>query len=183
VTYLSEGVHKFTLKSGKAFTIYASPYQPECGDWAFGYKRTEDRFSLPPAPGMRSIAQQPIPNNVDIVMTHGPPRGILDLIPSKNEHTGCDVLLHAMQRVRPLMHCFGHIHEGYGVEVKTWDYWHETPSQNGVVRQATAKGMTSRSLGLTSGSETLMVNAAIMDDRNYPCHAPWIIELQIPSQS
>jgi predicted MPP superfamily phosphohydrolase len=30
VTYLTEGVHEFTLKNGAHLTVYASPWQPEC---------------------------------------------------------------------------------------------------------------------------------------------------------
>jgi hypothetical protein len=50
VTYLREGMHTFTLKSRARFTLYASPYQPKFGDWAFGYERDEDRFNTA-APG------------------------------------------------------------------------------------------------------------------------------------
>lgn len=30
VTYLIEGLHKFSLANGASFTIYVSPWQPEC---------------------------------------------------------------------------------------------------------------------------------------------------------
>jgi hypothetical protein len=30
VTYLTEGIHTFRLKNGAQFTVYASPWQPEC---------------------------------------------------------------------------------------------------------------------------------------------------------
>jgi hypothetical protein len=30
VTYLTEGLHNFSLANGASFTIYASPWQPEC---------------------------------------------------------------------------------------------------------------------------------------------------------
>jgi hypothetical protein len=30
IHYLTEGVHKFSLSNGAIFTVYASPYQPEC---------------------------------------------------------------------------------------------------------------------------------------------------------
>ncbi|KAF2773020.1 MFS general substrate transporter [Teratosphaeria nubilosa] len=105
VTYLTEGRYEFTLPSGKHFSIFVSPYQPECGDWAFGYKKYEDRWQ--------------IPEDVDIVMTHGPAKGVLDY--GHNQHLGCQHLLSATERSRPLLHCFGHIHEGYGAETKHWD--------------------------------------------------------------
>lgn len=82
VTYLEEGTHTFNLKSGARFTVYASPYQPEFNSWAFSYDHKEDRFNLPGqvAEAVRSIAQNPVPDfpGVDIMMTHGFPKGILD---------------------------------------------------------------------------------------------------------
>ncbi|MCJ1387498.1 hypothetical protein MMC18_000341 [Xylographa bjoerkii] len=121
VTYLVEGTHSFTLKSGARFTIYVSPYTPACGDWAFAYEHNEERFNGPHqvADGVPSIATKPIPDGVDIVMTHGPPKGILDWCPQGN--VGCGNVLQAVRRVKPMMHCFGHVHEGNGVEVIEWE--------------------------------------------------------------
>jgi Icc-related predicted phosphoesterase len=71
-----------------------------------------------------------IPAGVDILMTHGPPRGILDGVTRFNEdlypsdeslftkHLGCEALLEALGRVKPRFHVFGHIHEGYGIVEK-----------------------------------------------------------------
>lgn len=118
VTYLTEGTHTFNLSNGAKFTIYTSPYQPEFNNWAFPYARNQDRFNLPyqVAKGITSIADEPVPNfpGIDIMMTHGPPRGILDA------GLGCDNLLRAVGRARPLLYCFGHIHEGYGANMVTW---------------------------------------------------------------
>jgi len=54
-----------------------------------------------------------------VLITHGPPHGFLDLVPCDRaeayENTGCEELLLAVVRVRPRLHVFGHIHEGYGV--------------------------------------------------------------------
>jgi hypothetical protein len=77
ITYLTEGTHTFTLKNGTTFSVFISPYQPECGEWAFDYPRSQDHFG-----------EANIPKNVDIVMTHGPPAGCLDLIPGKQENAG-----------------------------------------------------------------------------------------------
>ena len=120
VLFLNEGAHSFTLKSGARFTIYVSPYTPAYGDWAFAYKHHEDRFNKPDhvTNGATSIATHPIPDAVDIVMTHGPPKGILDWCPEGN--VGCNNLLQAIRRVKPRMHCFGHIHESNGVEIIDW---------------------------------------------------------------
>ena len=117
VTFLTEGTRSFTLKIGAKFSIYVSPYTPAFSDWAFAYSPHQDRFNSPQqtANGVTSITTNPIPNDIDIVMTHGPPRGILDWCPQGN--VGCPNLFHALRRVKPLMHCFGHIHEGNGIEV------------------------------------------------------------------
>lgn len=50
--------------------------------------------------------------NTDILITHGPPHGILDEVNGCN--VGCEELLLAVQRIKPKYHIFGHIHEGYG---------------------------------------------------------------------
>ncbi|KAL8750588.1 MAG: hypothetical protein Q9199_006965, partial [Rusavskia elegans] len=121
VTYLIEGTHEFKLANGATFKIYVSPYTPAYGDWAFAYARSEDRFNAPAdveKKGSKSIAINPIPEDADIVMTHGPPKGILDLC--ANGNVGCGNLLAAIRRVKPMVHCFGHVHEGSGVEVVDW---------------------------------------------------------------
>jgi Icc-related predicted phosphoesterase len=116
IAYLEEGTHSFTLKSGAGFTVYASSYQPEFNNWAFGYERWEDRFnsSQQVAEGVKLIAQNLVLDfpGVDIMITHGPPRDILDQC--EQESMGCDNLLRAAGRARPRLYCFGHIHERYG---------------------------------------------------------------------
>ncbi len=49
----------------------------------------------------------------DVLITHGPPHGILDRT-FRGEQAGCADLRDALRRVRPKLHVFGHIHEGYG---------------------------------------------------------------------
>ena len=60
------------------------------------------------------------PNGLNaLLITHGPPQGILDLVPrdmtGTYEHMGCEELLLAVERIKPKLHVFGHIHEGDGV--------------------------------------------------------------------
>lgn len=83
VTFLTEGTHAFTLKTGAKFLIYVSPYTPAYGDWAFVYEPHQDRFNEPDqvGDGITSIATESIPDGIDIVMTHGPPMRILDWCP------------------------------------------------------------------------------------------------------
>lgn len=185
VAYLAEGRHEFTLQNGVSFSIFVSPYQPECGNWAFGYKHTEDRWSN-------------IPDDVEIVMTHGPPKGVLDFAP-KHGHVGCESLLNGIKRSRPLMHCFGHIHEGYGAEMKLWDGSESSHHGNSNSSEAcedvdssddedcseivrvtkTGTDDQGTSFTLNPGGSTLMVNAAIMDDDDDPKNAPFLVELPL----
>jgi len=52
-----------------------------------------------------------IPFDTDILITHGPPKGILD------SGMGCEELLLQVNRVRPKIHCFGHVHGQNGSEI------------------------------------------------------------------
>ena len=84
--------------------IYGSPWQPKFFAWAFNLERgaeIKEKWAL-------------IPNDIDILITHGPPHGILDQT-LRADHAGCEELLKAIQtRIKPRYHIFGHIHEGYG---------------------------------------------------------------------
>lgn len=55
-----------------------------------------------------------MPKEIDILITHGPPLGILDIEPGELEEEGDPELLEAVNRVKPRLHVFGHIHGGYG---------------------------------------------------------------------
>jgi Icc-related predicted phosphoesterase len=56
-----------------------------------------------------------IPDGTDILITHGPPYGVLDTAPGSNLHEGCPELLEAVRLIEPRLHVFGHIHGAYGV--------------------------------------------------------------------
>lgn len=83
--------------------IWGSPTTPLYGG-AFGRSNPDDRKRL--------WAQ--IPDNLDIVVTHGPPFAILDHSRSLERREGCPQLLEAVFRAFPRVHVFGHIHHGYG---------------------------------------------------------------------
>lgn len=137
VTFLDEGEHEVALANGARVRVYASPYTPEFLDWGFPHRRDEDRFNPASASfsDARSVlAQAPVPSfshsagaaaaaPIDIMITHGPPWGRLDEVPQRNGtflNTGCSHLLRALMRAKPLIHCFGHIHEGHGAERVEW---------------------------------------------------------------
>ncbi|KAI9649643.1 hypothetical protein NHQ30_002224 [Ciborinia camelliae] len=184
VTYVKEGTHTFTLKNGAKFTVYASPYT--CGNMAFQYQANEDRFNdaTQVAPTQISIDDNPIPEEVDIVMTHGPPRTILDQV--DGDYKGCPNLLRAVGRVRPLMHCFGHIREGNGANLVTW-------KPDGSVKDpSSATPMETEQINeypytiewpIQSRKQTLMVNAAIMMNTAKgmrPNYKPFVVSLDLP---
>jgi Icc-related predicted phosphoesterase len=81
--------------------FWGSPITPWFNDWAF------NRYSW-------NIGRHWdwIPSKIDILITHGPPFGILDTMDGK--HLGCPLLLEKVKKVKPKYHIFGHIHEGYG---------------------------------------------------------------------
>ena len=54
-----------------------------------------------------------IESDVDIIVNHGPPYGVLDLT-FNGVNAGCPELLKAIQRIQPKYCVFGHIHEQYG---------------------------------------------------------------------
>ncbi len=57
-----------------------------------------------------------IPEDTDVLITHGPPKGIGDeaLAGLWCQNVGCVDLLHRIKQLRLKAHIFGHIHEGYG---------------------------------------------------------------------
>jgi Icc-related predicted phosphoesterase len=83
--------------------VYGSPWQPWHHDWAFNLRR---------GPEIRAVWDR-IPADTDLLVTHGPPAGILDRTRHGLE-VGCEDLLRAVERVRPKAHVFGHIHEAPG---------------------------------------------------------------------
>lgn len=175
-TCLTAGTHSFTLKSGATFSIYASPYTPAFCNWAFAYEHNEDRFNVSDQTDGTPTARNSIPQDVDIVMMHGPSKGILDWCPQGN--MGCENLLHAMRRVKPKMHCFGHIHESNGIRIVDWEtfelgtYLQEEPSENPYPEPFEWRD--------SDGGRTLAVNAAIMTGDFEAENAPWLVNLELP---
>ncbi len=91
--------------------IYGAPWQPRFYDWAFNLDRGAEM-----AEKWKSI-----PDDVDILITHGPPYGILDEVPreDRTENTGCEELRKKVEEIaksgKLKLHVFGHIHCGYGL--------------------------------------------------------------------
>jgi len=84
--------------------IYGSPWQPEFYNWAFNLPRNGDKLKE---------KWKAIPENIDILITHGPPFGCLDKT-IQGQSVGCEILTEEIKRINPIIHCFGHIHYSYG---------------------------------------------------------------------
>jgi len=117
--------------------IYGSPWQPWFHDWAFNLQRGHElrnKWAL-------------IPDNVNILVTHGPPFGILD-VTNRMQGVGCEDLARRIKRLGYLQaHIFGHIHEGYG------------------------------RYSLEDEGQVVYVNASTCDDYYSPCNPPIVIEV------
>jgi hypothetical protein len=73
--------------------FWGSPWQPEFCNWAFNLPRGRalaDKWAL-------------IPEGLDVLVTHGPPRGIGD-VATFGGHTGCEDLLSRLRVARPRLH-------------------------------------------------------------------------------
>jgi predicted phosphohydrolase len=84
-------------------TFWGSPWQPWFYDWAFNIRRGP----------MIAAKWSLIPPRTDVLVTHGPPMGILDFV--HGEHVGCADLRERVDTIRPKVHVFGDIHDGSGL--------------------------------------------------------------------
>ncbi|WEW56585.1 hypothetical protein PRK78_002032 [Emydomyces testavorans] len=189
ITFLDEGIHRFNLSNGASLTVYASPYTPSASGWGFAYHPENGHdFS--------------IEDSVDVVITHGPPRGISDYTLAR-QRAGCPKLFEAVARARPQLHCFGHIHEGWGARLVTWrDEPSEVPShftdidndrsitiaklstlkerknEHQLERCCSTSHCTGDANPIEKETQTLFVNAAIQGiDEQQP---PWVVDIELP---
>ena len=122
--------------------VWGSPWTPWFQDWAFNFAQGPQ--------GEREAEKHyaTVPSDTQLLITHGPPRGILDRLDSHGSDPGAHVgSLALRERVRSLpqlrAHIFGHIHSAHG---------------------------TSR------GGDVLFINAAICDELYQPTQLPIVIE-------
>lgn len=122
------------------YKIYGSPITPFFYGWEWNVHR---------GPEIAKIWSK-IPNDIDILITHGPPYEILDLIEDdfsgRDLHQGCQDLMNKINDLANLkFHVFGHLHFQGGNQI--------------ILNNKT------------------FINAAICDDRHRPIHLPQIIEI------
>jgi Icc-related predicted phosphoesterase len=85
--------------------FYGSPMTPLYGG-AFGKSSSSER----------SQHWSKIHDDTHILVTHGPPHGILDLSPGQLDRMGDPELLYRIRELRSLrLHAFGHVHGAYGL--------------------------------------------------------------------
>ena len=100
VTYLQDDEH---LIDG--VKLYGTPWQPEFCNWAFNLPRRGDGLMA---------KWGAIPKDTDILITHGPAYGHLDVSGYGGQNVGCELLRERIDKVKPLIHVFGHIHGSAG---------------------------------------------------------------------
>ena len=98
----------------EGFKIWGSPMTPAFQQMRAGltFYTNSDREAKGVWRGM--------PRDTDILLTHGPPYGYLDVVVRNwdymmTEHVGDKMLLDKVNKVKPKYHAFGHVHEGYGI--------------------------------------------------------------------
>lgn len=114
------GNHDFELESGgfrftnatllqdqlveiEGLSIYGAPWCPDLSGFAY-YADPETLIEK----------WKMIPTGIDVLVTHTPPHGILDVPTSGDVHLGCPYLKAELMRIQPRLHCFGHVHASYG---------------------------------------------------------------------
>ncbi|KAK8154942.1 hypothetical protein BKA80DRAFT_291822 [Phyllosticta citrichinensis] len=147
VTFLQEGTHQFMLQNRVSFTIFASPYTPQFGESASHYPTGEDRFNPP----------QTTPAWATNVRS-----------------CGCKHLRNTIIRTQPRLHCFTHIHAGYGAQRIQF------VGKNQARRKRYSSLSPSSAEALKEGGreQCLLVNVEIECRDGEPVNAPWLVEME-----
>lgn len=88
----------------EGINIFGFSYTLPFNNWAFSMNEEFQEYYF------KIVA----PTNVDILVTHGPPFGILDS-EKYQINLGSKALLDYVKEIQPKLHIFGHIHGGYGI--------------------------------------------------------------------
>lgn len=91
------------MYEAEGLKIWGEPRQPWFHDWAFNVPRAQ----------MKKECWDKVPDDTDILVTHGPPWGVGDLCRSGN--VGCVAQREYILEKQPRLVVCGHIHEGYGL--------------------------------------------------------------------
>jgi Icc-related predicted phosphoesterase len=122
--------------------FWGSPWTPPFFDWAF----------MKPEPELDELYRQYAPDTVDVLVTHGPPAGVLDMN-GLGMKCGSTALRDYVTRAKPQLHIFGHIHEAGG-----------------------------KTAGLMVGDGQFVAcrNACYVNSRYVPAHPPVVVDVVPP---
>lgn len=110
IDYLQDSSVQVFENTDNLIKIYGTPWQPEFYNWAFNLPRNGVELQQ---------KWDQIPDDTDILVTHGPAWGILDDVEDRRGmHLGCELLTQRVQKVKPKIHVCGHIHTGRGIYEK-----------------------------------------------------------------
>ncbi len=137
-------MHEATTIAG--LRLFGSPYTPTFLDWV--YMKSEQELNM---------IWGTIPVDTDILVTHGPPKGILDVTHDwgLNEpiHVGSKSLAeHVENRIKPRIHAFGHLHDG----------------------------MRIRNFGTLTRGETQFINCSVVNNQGRFCNHGLLVEIEAP---
>ena len=109
-----EGVNVLTcgLKDVAGFKVFGYSYTPEFCGWAFqgdDHSRSHTKFRNM----WRDMSIVKDAGKVDIMVCHGPMRGILSTN-AWEEECGSHTIRDAWEKIKPKLYVCGHIHESYG---------------------------------------------------------------------
>ena len=113
--------------------FFGSPYTPTYGDWSF--MKARDKING---------VWESMPDEIDILITHGPPKGVRDLTEEYGgelKQCGDSALMKWVYKHQPKVHMFGHIHD--------------------------MKGINNQGIGRYSKSPTTFSNAACVTDGRF----------------
>ena len=108
--------NRISYLRGESLTIqglkfYGFPWQPIFRNMAFNAREGELRGRL-----------RLVPEDTNVLITHGPALHIFDYIPAQRVHVGCHVLAQRIEQLCSLKaHICGHIHESHGFAVRESD--------------------------------------------------------------
>lgn len=136
--------------------IYGSPWTPFFCNWSFNFPQKEKNpeYGYNVARLAATACWDLIPNDTDILVTHGPPKGYGDVTTyGGRNHYGCPELLKAVKRVKPKYHLFGHFHNGY------------------------EGGDTIKALNHIDGSTTYCCNCSIVNENYIVTNPPTVLQI------
>jgi Icc-related predicted phosphoesterase len=101
-----ELLEDYSFREIEGIKFWGSPVTPRFFDWAFNRDGDiQQHWNM-------------IPHDTNVLITHGPPYGILDFTARDRKPVGCHYLRRRLFDLKDLkVHSFGHIHEGFGQQI------------------------------------------------------------------